>query len=75
MPCGGAGLPRAGGQGGCRSEGAGGTEAGLGMEAGVLGGDANSVGWGLEMPGEWCVPSLGHSGAAQGVACQEAEVP
>lgn len=53
----------------------GGTEAGLGLEAGVLGGDANSVGWGLEMPGEWCVPSLGHSGAVQGVACQEAELP
>lgn len=53
----------------------GGTEAGLGLEAGVVGCDANSVGWGLEMPGEWCVPSLGHSGVAQGVACQEAELP
>lgn len=52
-----------------------GTEAGLGLEAGVLGDDGNSVGWGLEMPGEWCVPSLGHRGAAQGVACQEAELP
>lgn len=36
MPRGGAGLPRAGGQVRCRGEGAGGTEAGLGLEAGVL---------------------------------------